>query len=55
MKAAERTIRSINVHYPPNTKTATYLLTKRQLERLLLNLHLQNMGKTHIDPIELMF
>ena len=55
MKAADLSIRSINLHYPPNVNKTRYLLTKRQLDRLLLNLHLQNMGKTHIDPVELMF
>jgi len=55
MRAADLTIRSINVHYAPNVNKIKYLLTKRQLDRLLLNLHLQNMGKTHIDPVELMF
>ncbi len=30
-------------------------MTKYQFDKLLQNLHLQNMGKTHLEPLELMF
>lgn len=55
IRAAELTVKSINVHYPPEINKTKYIMTKYQFDKLLQNLHLQNMGKTHLEPLELMF
>ena len=53
--AAAVTVRAINVHYPiPRNKT-TYLITPHQFGKLIEDMYKKNIGRTEINPIELMF
>jgi len=53
--AAAITVRAINLHYPPPKYKTTYLVTQHQFGKLIEDLYKRNMGRSKINPIELMF
>jgi hypothetical protein len=53
--AAALTVRAIDVHYPPPRNKTTYIITQPQFGKLIEDLYKKNMGKSNINPIELMF
>ena len=53
--AAAVTVRAINLHYPPPRNKTTYLVTQHQFGKLIEDLYKKNIGRSKINPIELMF
>ncbi len=53
--AAAVTVRAINLHYPPPKYKTTYLVTQHQFGKLIEAMYKKNIGRTEINPIELMF
>jgi hypothetical protein len=53
--AAAVTVRAINLHYPPPKYKTTYQVTQQQFGKLIEDLYKTNIGRSEINPIELMF
>ena len=53
--AAAVTVRAINLHFPPPRHKTIYLVTQHQFGKLIEDMYKKNMGRSKINPIELMF